>query len=510
MTNMRSSFFILLSMLLFVFSGTEVPAQGQSLPVVLIVPGVVGESAAADSDVLESVRSHLAATKKYRLIAFDRENPTIARFIMERGLSEDLYKKMVDPAVVRDLAGLVGATHVLAVHGEVGSNTVRVGLRLAKLAGRGEWSSSAESDIAQGGGPQAQTNRQNAISTAASSAVSQIDLAAFPNVQPGVESPIAVLPTVTPTIAAAADQSAPRDIPAEYAARLSAADSYAEKGDLSNAIHEIRQAVNLQPTTVAARVKLADAYSAVGMPELALDELRRALLFDADDVDVYRELADFYLESGALTEATGQLREVIRLDPDDVAARVSLGNVYWNLNRLDEAADAFDLAAKLDPANPVPHERLYKLYWARKQYEPAIEHLSASKAGGIELDSSARYRIAAEVVYAQLSGILARLKENWQEYQSSRLSRENYYRDCSDLSVQADEFTKYLSTLTVPDGFKAAQAHGMLCANLLSQSISMMTSYLETDKREYADQSQLFREEAATELQAFGKAISQR
>ncbi len=510
MTNIRPTLSMLIPALLSLFCLTEVLAQSQSPPVVLIVPGVVGDSATADSDVLDSVRLHLAAAKKYRVIAFDRENPTIARFIMERGLASELYKKMADPAVVRDLAGIVGATHVLAVHGEVSSDTVRVGLRLTRLGGRGEWSSSAESDIAQVGGPQAQMNRRNAISTAASSPVSQIDLAAFPNAQPGVESPIAVSPTVIPTVEASLEQSAPRDISAEYAACLSAADSYIGKGDLPNAIQELRQAVNLQPKTVAVRVKLADAYSAIGMPELALDELRRALLFDADDPAVYRELADFYLESGALTEAAGQLREVIRLNPDDTTARVSLGNVYWNLNRLDDAADAFNQAARLDPANPVPHERLYKLYWARKQYELAIEHLSAGRAGGAELDASSRYRIAAEVVRGQLTGILAKLKTNWQDYQSSRLSRENYYLDCSDLSVQVDEFTRYLSTLTVPDGLRAAQAHGMLCASLLSQSISMLTSFLETDKREYADQSQLFREEAAAELLAFGKAISQR
>jgi len=94
---------MLIPALLSLFCLTEVLAQSQSPPVVLIVPGVVGDSATADSDILDSVRLHLAAAKKYRVIAFDRENPTIARFIMERGLASELYKKMADPAA-REMA----------------------------------------------------------------------------------------------------------------------------------------------------------------------------------------------------------------------------------------------------------------------------------------------------------------------------------------------------------------------------------------------------------------------
>lgn len=507
MTRRRMSSLILVSIFLTITTTIGLSAE-ETAPAVLVMPGTVGEGAAVgDLDAVDAVGMYLSATGKVDVITFDIENPTIARYIMERKLGDDYLDKIAEPQTAKEIAGLLKADYILSVHAEIRPNAALVALRLAKTSGRGEWTSGAESGIAQGEGPSGAINRKNAINTAASSAVSQIDIAAFDKLQPKSTFVVVDAPTATTAVATPVEEPSTRNLVAELTSHMNAAEAYAKRDDRLNAIYELRQAVNIEPKTVSLRLKLADAYSALGMTEEAIDELKRALLFKSDDPVVCNALAQLYLSNGALKQAGDWLLEVVKIDAGNVDARISLGNLYWNQNKLDEAASVFEEAARLDPTNAVPHERLYKLYWARKNYALAVEHLIASESGSGESDPVARYKLVAGVIRAQFDDILQKLDETWKEYQDQQIIREDYYRDCTDLSSRIDGLAAFLSTQTAPDGLKAAHSHGVLCASLLSESAVSMISYLETDKQQYSEQAGLYREEAKAELEQFDKGI---
>ncbi len=497
---------ILALLLLLSALGAAVGAEETRVPVVLVMPGAIGQAAVpGDLDVVASVAKHLLALGKVDVVAFDADNPTIARFIMERNLGEDYLAKLVDPKVMVEIADLFKPDYIVSAHGDVRPEVALVAVRMVKTSGKGEWTGASESSIAPGNGPQGATNRLNAISTAASAAVSQIDLAAWGKL--GAKPvPVEDLPMNTPPVTPV-EEPVSRDLVAEYTSHMNAAERYAKNRDLPNVIHELRQAANIEPKTVSVRVKLAEAYSALGMTEEAVDELSRALLFRPDDPSVHKQLGDFYLSQGSLKQAAEQFREVVKLDTDSVDARISLGNILWNQSKLDEAAVLFEEAAKIDPGNATPHERLYKLYWARKNYPLAIEHLVASKAAGVKMDPIARYKLIAGVIHSQLAEILGKIDESWKDYQTQQLQREDYYRECTDMSTKIGELSAFLSTQTAPDELKRAHSHGVLCVSLLSQAVSQIVSYLETDKQQYTEQAALFREEAQAELGDFGREV---
>ncbi len=485
-------------------------AEEDRAPVVLVMPGTVGEGAAAgDLESVAAVSTYLSAIGKVTVVAFDLENPTIARYILERKFGDDWLNKISDPKTAKEIADLLKADYILSVHGELRPNAALIALRLIPTSGKGEWTAGAESGIAQNDGPQGVISRRNAINTAASAAVSEIDIAAFDKLKPKsgfvVTEPPSTLTPAAPAVPV--EQPTTRDLTAEFTAHMNAADAYAKRDDQRNVIYELRQAVNIEPKTASVRLKLAEAYSAAGMPEDAADELKRALLFRPDEPAIYDALGQLYLANGALREAADQFREVVRLDPTSVQARVSVGNILWNQNKLDEAAAVFEEAAKIDPANTLPHERLFKLYWARRNYALAIEHLIAGKPGGAEMDPVARYKLSAGLIDTQLTEILAKLDSSWAEYQDKQLTREDYYRDCTDMVARIDGLASFMSTQTAPESLKSAHSHAVLCVNLLSQSAGSLVLYLETDKQDYSEQASLFREEAKSELEEFRKGI---
>ncbi|GEM_PF-2004973 len=507
----RVTSLILVSAFLASAIGIGAWAAEERPPVVLVMPGGVGDGSVPTAlEVVSAVGSHLSAIGKVEVVTFDLENPTIARYVLERKIEDDL-SKIVDPKTSKEIADLLKADYILSVHGEVRPNLAIVALRMTKVSGKDEWTAGAESGIAQATGPQAARNVANAISTAASSAVSQIDLTAFSKFKPKPAVEVVDIPT-EPNVTTAfvpVEEPPARNLAAEFTSHMNAADRYAQLKDLPNVIYELRQAVNIEPGTISVRLKLAEAYSALGRTDEAVDELRRALLFKPDDPAVYNTLGQFYLANGSLKEAGEMFSNAVRLDPANIDARVSLGNILWNQNKLDEAAAVFEEAAKLQPTNAAPHERLYKLYWARRNYALAVEHLVASKAAGGPVDEVSRYKIAAGVVHAQLTEVLGKLDETWEEYEAGQIAREDYYRDCKDISARIDDLSAFLSMQTAPSDLKRAHAHGVFGANLLAQSVGSLISYLETDKQQYADQAALSREEAKAELVEFGKAVSE-
>jgi len=468
---------------------------------------VADENLVSDSEVVASVIEQLRASERVDVLAFSPDLPTVARAVMERRLTRDLVNKASDPQRAVQIASVLGAAYALRIGGLV-TTKVTVDLELLKSPGGGRWIASAESDIAEGAGQVKTINRTNAISTAASSAVSQIVILAFGH-GGSIQQTWPAVQAASRREALESERTAPRDPAAEYAQIMKQVDAHAAKGDLPSAITELRRAINLKPEEVALRVRLAGMYADLGMSAEAIDECRRALLFSKDDASVYKLLSKLYLDKGALPEAAEQLREIIRLEPQNVDVRLSLGDLYWNLGKVDDAAKEFVEAAKSAPDNPGPHERLYKLFAARNMYGPALEHLAQARlAGGPPgRDKASAYRITARIVEDEFSSVLGKLKSAREDFQFDKIGREAYYSECKDAVNRIEALLDYLTGQTVPREYKDAHSHAVLATSLLAQAGGYLISYLETEKSYYMEQAGLLQSEAATELALYSKAV---
>lgn len=502
MTGKPSLLTTLLIVLFLCVGGTCVLAE-DARPLVLMIPGPVGEAEMpSDADVVGAVKAFLMDSGRVEVITFHPEHPTIVRSVLEGKLKREVIGRASDPRKAAEIARAVGAAYALIVRGAVVGNEVGVALQLLSSRGAGQWTAGSESRVAPGTGPTQQRNRKNAISTAASAAVSQLGALAVGRFAPHVsDKPIGYsAPPPTPV-----ETSPARDLTAEYTAHIRKADIYSERGDVPNMIYELRQAVNIEPQTVSIRIKLAEAYASLGMVEEAIDECRRALVFRPDNVSLHSSLADLYAANGALDAAAAQYEEMTRLDPDSVEARINLGNVYWNQGKLDAAAAMFEEAAKLDPQNAVPHTRLYKLYCARQKHAAALKHLVLSKTTGDTSENSGRrFEIITSVVRDEFEQIVGQLDTAQAGFVGGKLTRGEYYRECRDAGSRAEALAEFLSGESVPEEYKASRAHGLLAVSMLSQSAGSLLSYLETDKSGYADQAELLRVEARSELNLLG------
>jgi len=493
-------------------SAAKPPAEVLPLALALAFANPVGDSQApSDPEVVVAVIEHLRAAGQLDVLPFNRDLPIVTRAVIERRLSQQTLNQSSDPWKAIQIAAAVGARYALCIQGSVLGSKITISLQLVKTPGGERWASISEGEIAPGGSGY-EVNRSNAIMTAASSAVSQLIIAAFGE-KAALDAAAAATNAATarPTDVAPAPKRTEqtRDTAAEYASLMKQAEADVAASDLPNAVMDLRRAINLKPEEPASRVQLAQIYSQMGMTAEAADECKRALLFSKDSAAVRDMLAKFYAASGALAEAVELTQEIVRLEPNNAEARLTLGDLYWNQGKVEDAAGAYEEASKLAPANPVPHERLQRLCAARKMYTQALEHLLQARmlAAGTESAGSKRYEVIGQIIQDEFGTVVGRLERAGDDYANDKIGREDYYKECKDATNRIDSLASFLSTQTVPKDYKEAYPHGVLAVSLLAQAAGYMASYLETEKRYYAEQAGLLRAEARTELNLFTAAM---
>lgn len=515
--------------LLPVVSGAAKPDPGKP-PLVVVFGFLPSGGAPVSLEITAAVLDQLAKTGQVETISFNPDLPNITRALMERRLSKDVVDNAWEPKNAARIAGTLQAQYAVCLKGSVVDNKVTVTLDLVKAPSGGQWTSKAESEIIAGG---AQTRaRSNAISTAASSVVSQIMLEAFADSEPillpkpAVESPTpapaaatpAASVTPTPAVSTNTPDTPPRkpvevrDVTAEYNQSMKQVDVYLAKNDLRSAAVELRHAVNLDPRKAVTRLRLAGIYADLGMSAEAIDECKRALLFSKDDPAIHSLLVKLYLANSAFTDAAGECEELIRLDPQNTEARITLGDIYWNQAKVDEALHTYQEAVKQDPKNATAHGRLQKLYAARKMYAQALEQMMALKVPSAEAepDASKRYAALSEVILSEFASVRDKLDAARRDFDQGRITREDYYQDCKEATSQIEALAGYLSTQTAPSDYREAHSHGVLATSLLAQAGGYLVSYLETEKAHYRDQASLLQSEAKTEIDTYAKAFARR
>lgn len=480
-------------------------------PLVLVVPitlTIDGKDSPSDPEVVAAVAKLMAEGGKVDTLIFNPDLPTITRAVFEGKLKSESLKKISDASAALEIGRALNVGYTLVCRGTVIGNQVDVALELLKVPSGGRWIAASGSLIAEGMGSIADINRKNAIMTAASSAVSQIAIMAFGGAvtQPTEERTEYVPAPAVPKIS----EAKPRNIQAEYAQHIKQADEYIQKNDVANGIHELREAINLDPANSESRVKLAELYWKLGMFEEAIDECRRGLLFDKSNASLLTTLVQYYIAMGDLEEAAADCQKILQLEPQNVKVRISLGDIYWNQGKVDEAAKSYEEATKLDPKDPLPHEKLYKLYAAKRMHSQALEHLFRAKevAQNGELTDTERYKILARILEERFNVLIEKLKIASEDYSRQKLSREDYYQECKDADAEAEGLATFISGQKSPDNLKDVHSRAVFAVSLLAQATSNLVLYLETERKQYLDQASVLQDEAKAEIAAFVGAVS--
>ncbi|OYU19167.1 MAG: hypothetical protein CFE34_06795 [Rhodobacteraceae bacterium PARR1] len=145
----------------------------------------------------------------------------------------------------------------------------------------------------------------------------------------------------------------------------------------SDAINDLRAALDQNPRDVEALLLLAQAHQADGSTDLAGDRLAEANAASGNAPDVALRYAGFLVEQGRARPAEAVLSDALRLNPDDLQLLTARADLMLRDGRRDEAAVLVDRIATLpDPAaRPVVQQFRVLLLEAENRTEESIAML---------------------------------------------------------------------------------------------------------------------------------------
>jgi tetratricopeptide (TPR) repeat protein len=182
---------------------------------------------------------------------------------------------------------------------------------------------------------------------------------------------------------------------------------------LAEAIAELRQAIDLDPTLMAARFYLAHLYLDLGRPARAKEELtsalekspgnpqflaslaeaerqlnnpqkavdltRRALQADGSLLEARYYLGLALIDLGRTADAIKELEQVVAANAGRPEAFLALGTVYTQSGRFDDAIKVLTEGTKLDPSRADLHIQLSRAYRLKGLLDRAEAELSRAQ-----------------------------------------------------------------------------------------------------------------------------------
>ncbi len=144
---------------------------------------------------------------------------------------------------------------------------------------------------------------------------------------------------------------------------------------LADAIREFRAALALRPDDPDARANLAAAWIRLGDPQDAFPELERLAALDANDRQVHSDLGLCYLESGRWREAAREYTLLLKSDPGSPELLYNLAVTQKHLDDLAAARALLLKCLQLQPDFPAAELELGEALWQEGMLEEAAEHL---------------------------------------------------------------------------------------------------------------------------------------
>jgi tetratricopeptide (TPR) repeat protein len=156
--------------------------------------------------------------------------------------------------------------------------------------------------------------------------------------------------------------------------------AYKSRGELQNAVRDLRRAVALDPSAPRPLELLGDVNTELGRHERAVASYEQYLQLDDRSATVLYKLGLAHYRNGAPDQAIAPLERAVILDQRFAEAHYVLGLCLRDSGKLDEARDALEAATRLSPGLTAFREALANVYFALDQDRLAIDQLETLAA----------------------------------------------------------------------------------------------------------------------------------
>ena len=184
---------------------------------------------------------------------------------------------------------------------------------------------------------------------------------------------------------------APQDRAASYY-HYSLAKWFEEKGDISQAISEMRKAVESNESSASVHVELAGLFAKTRNFREAMDECQEAIRLDPKNPEPHWLLAVIHDNSReraggkeSLRKAVKELEIVREITPEDERPYFALGRSYFELGEPEKAIEAYEKFQSLRPESDAGYTAIAEYYQKEGNNAKAIEYLE--KAVRLQPDS---------------------------------------------------------------------------------------------------------------------------
>jgi tetratricopeptide (TPR) repeat protein len=155
-------------------------------------------------------------------------------------------------------------------------------------------------------------------------------------------------------------------------------DALLAQGKTDEAAPHIQEALRLDPGLPEAHINWATVLNKRGQHAEGAAEYRVALQLEPDNAQAHCGLGVALLDLDRYPEALTQLVEAIALKSDYADAHYNLGILYGALKRTDEAIGEFSATIRLQPNNPEAHFNLGTAFAAEDRLSQAIPEFQAA------------------------------------------------------------------------------------------------------------------------------------
>ncbi len=131
--------------------------------------------------------------------------------------------------------------------------------------------------------------------------------------------------------------------------RLSLADLYLRTEDVSSALIELEEVLDISPKMVPVYNILGQILMSKGAIQETIELLERALREDLGSTALSEMLAGAYLERGNISKSITLYKEILGLDPADKKTLRILGDLYCRVGAPEEAAKMYVRLYEVDP-----------------------------------------------------------------------------------------------------------------------------------------------------------------
>lgn len=185
----------------------------------------------------------------------------------------------------------------------------------------------------------------------------------------------------------------------------------------------------------------ANYYAAQNNLTAALQEAQQTINLDPKRSESYLLLALLQLRSNMTDQAEASFKKAVQADPSAMNAQLALGGFYQSHNRLAESEQQFRHAIEIDPKDPAPRAALVRLLMQQGKRDEAEAFLKQTKKD--LADNPEGYRMLGDFYFAigDLDKAVAEYASLYSSHPKYILVKKNYIQILI-LKNDLDEATK--------------------------------------------------------------------